>query len=875
MNKFLTKIIGASLAIAMMIGVGAGMNAAKVAKTVDADGEPSVVYTLSGSVSGSGNSYAGSNTSTQGGIGWTVNGNLQQNPWRIGGKSISNTKRAIYSTTALPYDVCKIDISFGSADSITVNSLNVGVYSTAQKAATGGTGDVANFTPTFVASDTVTVQKADETSWNNCFYNITLNVTVSDTKNKFVEFNSAQFYAIQTVNPEVDYFDIQFDSQGGSNCDPIEHVADGSTILELPSPTKAKNTSTQTKYTFEGWYTDTSFDENKRFTTSTPVTENLTLYAHYTETHYNVVRFFTNGGSAVDNQEVDNGSRASQPNTSKDGYMLEGWYTNESLEEEFRFNFNTAINNQNLDLYAKWTSITIAENGVFVKVTSTGELVNGGKYLITYNDQKAFNGFLNDLDSTPNTVDVVKDGNYIVKDNNTNKAYFVIDTVNGYIKSSSGQYISQTSYGNGIVTSTTPSEDYQNTFSFSNGNVVITRTINAQTVTLRYNSASNQLKFRYFKSGQQDIQLYKFVKTYTVSFETNGGTEIDDMVVLDGQTLTLPANPTKVADAQNTYEFEGWYTDSNFATPFVPSNPITGNLTLFAKFTVTPVSNPRTYLDSADFNAKLWANTNTQIQSGTDSITFSDEGYSNGQAIESFNVGSVAATTASNGGTAPAYYNTGSAFRLYGKNSLTLTSSTNITKVEFTDADGNRVSNCSVSTGELNGAVWTGSATSITFTNSNNNGHYRISTIEVTYGKPVTSVASAGLRFALSIPTAIWTAIEENWDIEDYGFMLFKTDSLQGLSQTPVKDRYDTNGTESLTPVRKGSGEAPTYIVDNNYVFSVKITATTYAKYFCAAPFFVIDGQYYFLSELQESVKHLAQGGSDTISPAALAILVA
>ena len=37
MNKFFTKIIGASLAIAMMIGVGAGMNASKVATEVNAD----------------------------------------------------------------------------------------------------------------------------------------------------------------------------------------------------------------------------------------------------------------------------------------------------------------------------------------------------------------------------------------------------------------------------------------------------------------------------------------------------------------------------------------------------------------------------------------------------------------------------------------------------------------------------------------------------------------------------------------------------------------------------------------------------------------------------------------------------------------------
>ena len=37
MKKILTKIIGASLAIAMMIGVGAGLNAAKQAKRIFAD----------------------------------------------------------------------------------------------------------------------------------------------------------------------------------------------------------------------------------------------------------------------------------------------------------------------------------------------------------------------------------------------------------------------------------------------------------------------------------------------------------------------------------------------------------------------------------------------------------------------------------------------------------------------------------------------------------------------------------------------------------------------------------------------------------------------------------------------------------------------
>ena len=208
----------------------------------------------------------------------------------------------------------------------------------------------------------------------------------------------------------------------------------------------------------------------------------------------------------------------------------------------------------------------------------------------------------------------------------------------------------------------------------------------------------------------------------------------------------------------------------------------------------------------------------------------------------------------------------------------TFTSSTNITSIAFTAATGSySISNCTASVGQLNGSTWTGTATSVTFTNTNASGHYRILSITITYGKATTSVTSAGLRFSASIAKDTWAAIEENWDISEYGFMLFKTDSLNGLSETPVKDRYENSG--ALAVAHSQSGAAPTYEEGDNYVFSVKVTVSTYAKYFCAAAYFVIDDVYYFLPEQQKSVKglaeyHIANGGT-TISSAALGILAA
>ena len=126
------------------------------------------------------------------GIEWYVEGNSNLTPWRIGGKNLTNQNRAIYSATAIDGNVKKIVIEHGPASSITVNSMTVTVHSTAADAA-GGTNAIASFTPSFVANGTVTVIKADDTSWDDCFYRIVYNVTVTGSSNKYVAFKGAVF----------------------------------------------------------------------------------------------------------------------------------------------------------------------------------------------------------------------------------------------------------------------------------------------------------------------------------------------------------------------------------------------------------------------------------------------------------------------------------------------------------------------------------------------------------------------------------------------------------------------------------------------------------------------------------------------------------
>ena len=67
--------------------------------------------------------------------------------------------------------------------------------------------------------------------------------------------------------------------------------------------------------------------------------------------------------------------------------------------------------------------------------------------------------------------------------------------------------------------------------------------------------------------------------TYKVTFNSNGGTEIPPKEVVSGLKIKAPSTPTK-----DKYLFKGWYEDSTFSKKFDFNTPITGNITLYAKW---------------------------------------------------------------------------------------------------------------------------------------------------------------------------------------------------------------------------------------------------------------------------------------------------
>src|SRR5574344_2135045 len=69
------------------------------------------------------------------------------------------------------------------------------------------------------------------------------------------------------------------------------------------------------------------------------------------------------------------------------------------------------------------------------------------------------------------------------------------------------------------------------------------------------------------------------VATYTVTYQTNGGSAIANSTVKEGGSLQEPASPTKTS-----YIFTGWYLDEALTKKASFPLSITANTTLYAGY---------------------------------------------------------------------------------------------------------------------------------------------------------------------------------------------------------------------------------------------------------------------------------------------------
>ncbi len=203
--KHLGKFIISSMLLSFFsLGVLTLTNAHRETKRVDA--EDSLVYTLTPDI-GENNSYTSEGNILVNGVLWTLEGNSQMLPWRLGGKAANSSTpltvtRSLYSSTPINYSISKIELDFGKADNVTVNSLTVSIHSSAEDAKSG-TNAIARDSPAFAPNSTVTLD-ISSFAQEGKYYRMSLNITINATSNKYVEFVEGRFYGSVGSSPVVD-----------------------------------------------------------------------------------------------------------------------------------------------------------------------------------------------------------------------------------------------------------------------------------------------------------------------------------------------------------------------------------------------------------------------------------------------------------------------------------------------------------------------------------------------------------------------------------------------------------------------------------------------------------------------------------------------
>ena len=303
----------------------------------------------------------------------------------------------------------------------------------------------------------------------------------------------------------------------------------------------------------------------------------VTVSATFAESAKYYVIYTSLGEEVGDGEEVYAGECiANAPEvTAPEGWEFAGWTADETFTTSTTvptyFTAETPIT-QDTILYAVFSK-TFGEGGeeAFVKVTSSLDDWTGN-YLIVYEtDSLAFNGSLETLDAVSNTVKVnIVDDKIAAVDAMKNIMFTVGVKSDGIynLKSASGYYISGTTTvakaGNGLKQAESD-KDYEITFDYDETDGVLVYSQSSdQKMTLRYNKASDQKRFRFYKSGQQPVALYRYEGNSATIYSTT--TVFDDYTregLTEGNLGTICLESDALVEGAQAYEISSMTKDGD------------------------------------------------------------------------------------------------------------------------------------------------------------------------------------------------------------------------------------------------------------------------------------------------------------------------
>lgn len=277
------------------------------------------------------------------------------------------------------------------------------------------------------------------------------------------------------------------------------------------------------------------------------------------------------------------------PTPTKDGYDFLGWEYNGTV-----ITVIAPTMTGDLALKAKWQKEDTTK-AYFKKVTDVSELTEDAMYLIVYESgEKAFafdSSLTSKLDVAKNykEFDITSLG-ILVNEESKSVIFKIAKNTDGSyaILASNGNYIYHTGTKN-TLSEEKKVNNSKHTITFdANGNVILK--MSSADYSVRFNSADSDMRFRYYKSGQQSISLYKYSTSTSepsTSHKINyanlpeGTTNSNPTSYTEGETITL-VDPVLAG-----YTFDGWFDNAECTGTKITeiSASYTTDITLYAKFT--------------------------------------------------------------------------------------------------------------------------------------------------------------------------------------------------------------------------------------------------------------------------------------------------
>lgn len=346
---------------------------------------------------------------------------------------------------------------------------------------------------------------------------------------------------------------ITFDVKGANAISPVTITA-GETYTP-PKPTWSG-------MTFDGWFTDAAYTQP--FVDGTVVENNLTLYAKW-HGEYVTVTFELNNGQQASTQQVKYGEKPTKPSdpaASRDK-VFGGWFTDSACTKAF--SFDTALTSD-ITVYAKWGDATYYT----VKFDT-----DGGSEV---ESQSVKAGSLATRPTDPTKSDYTFDGWY--KDKKFEKKWdFDKDKVGG----------DTTIYARFLSNKVTVKFDSRGGSNVSS--VVVDR---GGKLTNPGNPKKDNAEFLGWYKDEElnnefifdsdvvkdNMTLYaKWNQTaFTVKWESNGGSSIENTTANPNSLIAKPADPTKAG-----YYLVAWCKDSDLKNQWnFDSDKVTADITLYA-----------------------------------------------------------------------------------------------------------------------------------------------------------------------------------------------------------------------------------------------------------------------------------------------------